>query len=66
MTLNMDALSNLCAMGMLSICAARRSWSDQKRCRFYRKASYSERCMHLVESIDGHCDNVDAQREARR
>jgi hypothetical protein len=65
MNLGREALSNMCAMGLLSICTARHSWSDQKRCRHYRKASYAERCMHLVESIDGHCDNVDAQRDGQ-
>jgi hypothetical protein len=57
---------NLCAPDLLSICGARESVNDQKRCRYYRKASRSERCMHFVEAIDGHCTSVEAQRNGRQ
>jgi hypothetical protein len=56
---------NLCAPDLLSLCGARESRRDQKRCRYYRKASRAEHCMYFVESINGHCDSVDAQRDSR-
>jgi len=51
---------------LLSVCTAGKRWKDQKRCKYYRKATFAERCMHFVEAINGHCDNVDAQRDGRR
>jgi len=63
MTFYENASVNLCAPDLLSLCGARESLHEQKRCRFYRKASHADRCMHFVESINGHCDSVDAQRD---
>jgi hypothetical protein len=65
MSFNDTARVNLCAPDLLSLCGARESLHDQKRCRYYRKASHADRCMHLVESINGHCDSVDAQRDGQ-
>lgn len=59
-------LTNMCIPDLLSTCTAGTRWKDQKFCKFYRKATFSERCMHFVEAIDDHCDNVDAQRDGRR
>jgi len=65
MKLYETATVNLCAPDLLSLCGAREALHDQKRCRFYRKATHAERCMHFIESINGHCDSVDAQRDGR-
>jgi hypothetical protein len=48
----------------MSRCSAGIVWEKQKKCRFSKKSSVSERCMHYIASRDGHCDSVDAQRES--
>lgn len=55
--------TNYCVPGIMSRCGAGTLWEDQKKCRFSRKSSVSNRCMHYIVSLDGHCDCVDAQRE---
>jgi len=47
----------------MSHCGAGSFWQEQKKCKFARKSTVSDRCMHFIESIGGHCDCVEAQRE---
>jgi len=54
---------NYCKPGIMSRCSAGTIWENQKKCKFSKKSSVSERCMHYILSLDGHCDSVDAQRE---
>jgi hypothetical protein len=37
-------------------------WPDQKLCKFYKKASFRDRCMYL--KYEEYCDNVEAQKNA--
>ncbi len=53
---------NYCIPGIMSRCSAGLIWQDQKRCKYANKSAVRDTCMHFVESLDGHCDNVDAQR----
>jgi hypothetical protein len=53
---------NYCIPGTMSRCSAGLVWQEQKRCKYAIKSSVSDKCMHFIESIDGHCDSVDAQR----
>ena len=54
---------NYCMPGIMSRCSAGTVWENQKKCKFSKKSSVSDRCMHYIPSLDGHCDSVDAQRE---
>ncbi len=54
---------NYCIPGAMSRCSAGLIWQEQKKCRYAIKSTVSDRCMHYIESINGHCDSVDAQRE---
>lgn len=53
---------NYCVPGIMSRCSAGLIWQEQKKCKFARKSTVGERCMHYIESINGHCDSVEAQR----
>jgi hypothetical protein len=64
--MNVLKSANLCAAGMMSLCTAGTKWEDQRCCKFYRKASFSTRCMYYRESLGGHCDCLAAQIEIRR
>ena len=55
--------ANYCIPGTMSRCSAGVVWENQKKCKYSNKSSVSDRCMHYIPSLDGHCDNVDAQRE---
>jgi len=55
---------NFCVPGILSKCAAGKTWADHRLCRFAVKAEFSNKCIHYVEEIEGHCDCIDAQRDA--
>lgn len=55
--------ANLCAPGMMSLCTVGGHWKDQQMCKFYIKASISNRCMYYRESLGSHCDCVAAQIE---
>jgi hypothetical protein len=57
---------NYCVAGMLSRCGAGPTWQKQKKCKYYKKSTIRDRCMHYIEALNGHCDCVDAQREVRR
>ena len=56
---------NYCVAGLMSRCGAGTVWNDQRRCKFAEKSTVSNRCMHFIEAIDGHCDCEQAQRELR-
>lgn len=56
---------NYCVTGVMSRCSAGTVWNDQNRCKFAEKSTVSNRCMHYIEAIDGHCDCEEAQRELR-
>ena len=55
---------NFCVSGILSKCGAGTTWSGHRNCRFANKSEFSNKCMHYIEAIDGHCDCVDAQKDA--
>ena len=54
---------NYCIPGIMSRCSAGLIWQDQKKCKYANKSTVGDRCMHYIASINGHCDNVEAQRE---
>ena len=62
-TLNLKP-ANYCMPGILSKCAAGKIWADQRHCSFATKSKFSNKCMHYIEAIDGHCDCMDAQKDA--
>ncbi len=53
---------NLCVSGIMSMCGAGPGLKAQRACRFFKKSSFAERCMHFSVAVPGHCDCVDAQR----
>ncbi|MDJ0819131.1 MAG: hypothetical protein QNJ58_23170 [Desulfobacterales bacterium] len=53
---------NYCIPGVMSRCSAGLIWQDQRRCKYAIKSTVSDRCMHYITSLNGHCDSVDAQR----
>jgi len=57
--------ANYCVAGLMSRCSAGTVWNDQNRCKFAEKSTVSDRCMHYIEAIGGHCDCEQAQRELR-
>jgi hypothetical protein len=57
---------NYCVSGMLSRCGAGPEWQKQKKCKYYKRSTIRDRCMHYIETLGGHCDCVDAQLEVRR
>ena len=56
---------NYCVAGLMSRCSAGTVWNDQGKCKFAEKSTVSNRCMHYIEAIGGHCDCEKAQRELR-
>ena len=42
----------------MSICTAA-SESEQKNCKFYKKSSFTDKCMYFM--FDEYCDCLDAQ-----
>ena len=57
---------NYCVAGLMSRCSAGTVWNDQKMCKYAEKSTVSNRCMHFIEAIGGHCDCAEAQRELRK
>lgn len=47
-------------------CGAGPSWQKQKKCKFAKKSTLRNSCMHYIDSIDGHCDCLGAHRELER
>ncbi len=56
--------NNFCVPGILSKCGAGIIWTEHRHCRFAKKSKFSNRCMHYIEAIDGHCDCIDAQKDS--
>ena len=56
--------ANYCISGILSKCSAGTSWDEQKSCKYAIKSDFASKCMYFIESIDGHCDCMDAQKDA--
>jgi hypothetical protein len=56
--------TNFFVPGILSKCGAGTTWIEHRHCRFAKKSEYSNKCIHCIEAIDGHCDCIDAQRNA--
>jgi hypothetical protein len=59
-------LLNYCVPGLMSRCGAGPNVEKQKNCRYYKKSTIREQCMHYIVVLNGHCDCVDAQRDVRR
>ncbi len=57
--------ANYCVAGLMSRCSAGKLWKDQKICKYAEKSTVSNRCMHFIEAIGGHCDCAEAQIELR-
>jgi hypothetical protein len=55
---------NYCVPGLLSKCGAGTTWAEHKLCRFAVKSTFSNKCMHYIQAMDGHCDCLDAQKDA--
>ena len=55
---------NFCVPGILSKCRAGKTWIEHRHCRFAKKSEYSNMCIHYIVAINGHCDSIDAQRNA--
>jgi hypothetical protein len=49
---------SFCKRDIMSICTAD-SEREQKNCKFYKKSSFSDRCMHFM--FDEYCDCLEAQ-----
>jgi hypothetical protein len=49
---------SFCKIDIMSICTAA-SESEQKNCKFYKKSSFTDKCMHFM--FDEYCDCLDAQ-----
>jgi hypothetical protein len=58
-------ITNFCIPGMMSHCTAGNKWENQRDCRYARKATVANRCMYFRESLGGHCDCVEAQKDIR-
>ena len=52
-----------CRSDFMSICTAADE-SEQKRCKFYKKSSHSDKCMYFV--FDEYCDCLEAQLATRK
>ena len=55
---------NFCIPGILSKCGAGKTWRGHRHCAYAVKSDFSNKCMHYIEAIDGHCDCLDAQKNA--
>ena len=55
---------NYCLPGLLSKCGAGTTWAEHRHCSFSIKSGFANKCMYYNQSLEGHCDNVDAQKDA--
>ena len=55
---------NYCVPGLLSKCGAGITWAEHRLCRFAVKSSFANKCMYYNQSMYGHCDSLDAQKDA--
>ncbi len=56
--------NNCCIPGILSKCGAGTSWAEHGFCEFAIKSGFANKCMYYNESMDGHCDCLEAQKDA--
>jgi len=61
--LNFESI-NSCISGLLSKCGAGTTWAEHKVCRFAVVSNFCNKCMYYIGSMDGHCDCLDAQKDA--
>ena len=61
-----SGLVNYCVSGLMARCSAGRVWQEQKRCKYAEKSTVSNRCMHYIAAINGHCDCLEAQKEMEK
>lgn len=54
---------NYCEFGIMSRCTAGNTWEEQRVCKFSRRSSTGDWCMHYRKNMGGHCDCVKAQKE---
>jgi hypothetical protein len=64
-SVSQDCIS-YCTSGIMSRCRAGSVWPDQQKCKYYKKSTTRNKCMHYIEALGGHCDCEAAQRESRR
>jgi hypothetical protein len=57
---------NYCVSGLISRCGIGPLLVEHKKCRFYKKSTVGNRCMHYIEARDGHCDCLEAQIELNK
>ena len=57
---------NHCIAGIFSKCGAGKTWAKQRFCAFAVKSDFSNKCVYYNSSMDGHCDSIDAQKDARK
>ena len=55
---------NHCIPGILSKCGAGTTWTEQRLCRFAVKSDFANKCMYYNQTMEGHCDCIDAQKDA--
>jgi hypothetical protein len=55
---------NYCVPGLLSKCGAGTTWAEQRLCMFAIKSSFANKCMYYNHTMNGHCDSLDAQKDA--
>ena len=60
---SLDAV-NYCIPGILSKCGAGMTWTEHRLCQFAIKSSLANKCMYYNETMEGHCDCLDAQKAA--
>ena len=56
--------NNFCVPGILSKCGAGATWTEHRNCAYAKKSKFSNKCIHYIEAIDGHCDCLDAQKDS--
>ena len=58
--------ANYCIPGIFSKCGAGKTWGKQRLCEFAVKSDFANKCLYYNSSMDGHCDSIDAQKDARK
>ena len=57
---------NHCIPGLFSKCGAGKTWAKQRLCAYAVKSDFAHKCVYYNSSMDGHCDSIDAQLDARK
>ena len=55
---------NCCIPGLFSKCGAGATWAEHRACRFAIKSNFANKSMYYNHWMDGHCDCLEAQRDA--